>query len=125
MARRVVDSSVVLALVLDELIEDISEQIRGAMLSTVNAAEIVHRLRRGGSSMDVGSIVDNLGLAVVPFDLQLAITAGELGTKTRVRGLSLGDRACLALALREDVPAMTADRVWGELNLGVKVELVR
>jgi PIN domain nuclease of toxin-antitoxin system len=50
---------------------------------------------------------------------------GATRVKTRSRGLSLGDRACIALALRERATIMTADRVWAELDPPCKVELIR
>ena len=44
---------------------------------------------------------------------------------TRATGLSLGDRACLALAQRLRVPAVTADREWANVNVGITIQLVR
>ena len=42
-----------------------------------------------------------------------------------MRGLSLGDRACLALALKLNLPALTTDRIWENLNLSVQVQVIR
>ena len=56
---------------------------------------------------------------------QLAVDAGLLREQTREQGLSLGDRACLALGIRENVPVLTADRAWAQLDLDVSVRLVR
>ena len=55
----------------------------------------------------------------------MGIAAGQLRELTRHRGLSLGDRACLALAIRENAIAVTADRAWGDLDIGCKIELIR
>jgi PIN domain nuclease of toxin-antitoxin system len=55
----------------------------------------------------------------------MGIAAGQLRELTRRRGLSLGDRACLALAIRENAIAVTADRDWGDLDIGCKIELIR
>ena len=66
-----------------------------------------------------------LGLTVVPFDEEQAYKAGLLRQTTRSQGLSLGDRACLALAHSLGLPAITADRAWSNLNVGVEVILVR
>lgn len=60
-----------------------------------------------------------------PFDVELALTAGTLDSRTRDRGLSLGDRACLSLAKFLGVPALTADQAWAKLDIGVIIELIR
>lgn len=69
--------------------------------------------------------VSALRLDVVPFDAETALLAGRLRAVTRHLGLSLGDRACLALAIRENATALTADRNWTDLDLPCKVELIR
>jgi PIN domain nuclease of toxin-antitoxin system len=69
-----------------------------------------------------------LGIAnvdVVDFDRSQAEQAGLLAKQTRSRGLSLGDRACLALAAREAAPVLTADRIWATLKLDVEIRLIR
>ncbi|WP_322989065.1 type II toxin-antitoxin system VapC family toxin [Hoeflea sp.] len=123
----VVDSSVVLAVLRNE---EGSERAVLALadghLSSVNAAEVVTRLIDLGYEPDRAvSTLSRTRLSVVPFDEELALLAGCLRTVTRHRGLSLGDRACLALAIREKATALTADRNWAELDLPCKVELIR
>lgn len=123
----VVDSSVVLAVLRNE---EGSERAVLALadghLSSVNAAEVVTRLIDLGYEPDRAvSTLSRTRLSVVPFDEELALLAGRLHTVTRHRGLSLGDRACLALAIREKATALTADRNWAELDLPCKVELIR
>jgi PIN domain nuclease of toxin-antitoxin system len=66
-----------------------------------------------------------LSLPVAPFDEALALRAGELRLLTARHGLSLADRACIALAERERLPAVTADRAWTKLDLGVEIRLIR
>ena len=55
----------------------------------------------------------------------LAVAAGQLRAATQEKGLSLGDRACVALAMREQAGIVTADRAWAGLDPGVEVELIR
>jgi PIN domain nuclease of toxin-antitoxin system len=66
-----------------------------------------------------------IGVQVIDFDMKLAEHAGDLRQQTRHLGLSLGDRACLALAEREEAAALTADRKWTGLRSGIQVQLIR
>jgi ribonuclease VapC len=66
-----------------------------------------------------------MGFAVVAHDAQLARRAGELRPLTKRLGMSLADRACLALAERERLPALTADRSWKSLAFDIDVRLIR
>jgi PIN domain nuclease of toxin-antitoxin system len=62
---------------------------------------------------------------VVPFDADQAAIAAELRRTTRSKGLSLGDRACLALAVSRGTVALTTDRIWGEIDLPVEIRVLR
>ena len=66
-----------------------------------------------------------MGMDIVPFDAEQAYETTEFRGATRSRGLSLGDRACLQLATRRGLPALTADRAWAEIDAGVEVRLIR
>ncbi|MYE12677.1 MAG: type II toxin-antitoxin system VapC family toxin [Gammaproteobacteria bacterium] len=123
----VYDSSAVLAILLDEPgARRAAETLDHGVLSAVNASEVVARLiDQGAKDDDARGALQGLDLAIRPFDESLAVAAGLLRRSTRRRGLSLGDRACLALALRERAPVLTADRAWTELELDVEVELIR
>jgi PIN domain nuclease of toxin-antitoxin system len=74
---------------------------------------------------DIRRILDSMALEIVPFDQAQALRTGLLRSHTRHMGLSLGDRACLALAEHLAVPAFTADRIWQSLNIGIEVRLIR
>jgi ribonuclease VapC len=98
----------------------------GTLLSTVNLTEILTLLSERGTPMDgAGIFVRRLNCAVVSFDEDQAIAAAALRLRTRHLGLSLGDRACLALAAARGLPVLTADRTWAKLDLGIEVELIR
>lgn len=98
----------------------------GAAMSVVNLAEAVTKLQDGGiPDPDIAPMIDQLHLAIADFDQFQAYEAGLLRRRTRAAGLSLGDRACLALALRLRLPVLTADRSWTTLNLPITVTAIR
>lgn len=98
----------------------------GAVMSTVNLAEVVTKLQEGGvPDADIGPMIDQLNVTIVDFDQAQAYPTGLLRRQTRAAGLSLGDRACLALAQRLGLPVLTADRAWTTLNLPVTVTAIR
>lgn len=74
---------------------------------------------------DLRSRTQAYGIVIVPFDPGDAERTGDLHDSTRAAGLSLADRACLALAGRLGVPAVTADRAWADLDVGVEIVCVR
>jgi ribonuclease VapC len=126
-AEIVFDSSVILALLHSEPGADIVLQhATNAMVSAVNLGEIGSRLvEHGMSELEIRRAVGSIGLDVVPFDEEQAYLSAMLRSATRAKGLSLGDRACLALAKARELPALTADRVWAELDVGIDVRLIR
>jgi PIN domain nuclease of toxin-antitoxin system len=95
-------------------------------MSSVNLAEVATFFtNRGVSVNEVRDMLMDLDLHTVPFDDGMAYDAAALRLSTRQFGLSLADRACLGLALREGLSALTADRVWSDLDIGVEVRLIR
>jgi PIN domain nuclease of toxin-antitoxin system len=123
----VLDASAILAVYLDEPGADAAAPIiAGSLLSSVNYTEVISRaLDRGRSFDHVLRSLMQMAFVVVAYDMSLARRAGELRSVTRPFGLSVGDRACLALAERERVPAYTTDRTWANLNLGIDIRLIR
>lgn len=123
----VLDSSAVLAVLWAEPgAGKVLTRLESARISAVNAAEVVSRLvDRGASDAAAEAAIPDLMVEVVPFDAAQALAAGLLRRTTRAAGLSLGDRACLALARFDGLPAVTADRAWGDLDLGIAVEVIR
>jgi PIN domain nuclease of toxin-antitoxin system len=105
----------------------VDEAIRaGAIIGAVNASEVIAKLDEGGmSAADIEEAIESLGLEIIPFDEEQAYRAGLLRSVTRAAGLSLGDRACLALAGHLDLPVLTADRAWAALPLALDVRVIR
>jgi ribonuclease VapC len=127
MIECVLDASAVLAALYREPGgESVMRVLPRSLLSAVNASEVVARLIGRGTAPEVAlQTVRDLDCRPVAVDLELGLRAGALVVLTKSKGLSLGDRICLALAEREGVPALTADRAWAELGLDIKVSLIR
>ena len=97
-----------------------------AVLSAVNWAEVWQVSHSVGARVEeLRSRTQEYGITIVPFDSDDAERAGDFHRVTRAAGLSLADRACLALAARLGVPAVTADRAWANLDLGVEIVCIR
>jgi PIN domain nuclease of toxin-antitoxin system len=127
MASAVFDASALLAHIGQEPGSDgIDGLAVEALMSAVNLAEVFSKLaERGLSQSESDMIVYRYRLEVVPFDEELARETGALRPATRSLGLSLGDRACLALARRERLPILTADKSWAKLDLGISIRVFR
>ncbi|MBC7157956.1 MAG: type II toxin-antitoxin system VapC family toxin [Rhodobacteraceae bacterium] len=124
----ILDSSVLLALIFNEPGADVAAGLiaTGARVGAVNLAEVATKLDEiGYSREDMDETLSSFVAAAVPFEAHHALAAGRLRRATRDAGLSLGDRACLAVAAAEGVAAVTADRAWGALDLGLDIEVIR
>jgi ribonuclease VapC len=121
------DASAVLAVLLNEPGgAAIAATLENALLSTVNLAEVHTRLLlRGIPSDRAWGRVQSLHCEACPFSEEQARIAAELITATKPYGLSLGDRACLALALDRKAAVYTTDRLWKSLPLGIEVQVIR
>ncbi len=95
-------------------------------MSTVNLAEVICRFARDGH--DPGAVMRRLSespIEFVPFLTEDASLAAAMITRTHSLGLSLGDRACLALGLARRIAVCTADRVWRSVGLELEIEVIR
>ena len=123
----VFDSSALLTVVKKERGASIVEAAFGdALMSAVNLTEVLSKVSDWG--LDANAYIRNLAtlrLEFVDFNFNRAALAASLRAATRSFGLSLGDRACLALAIERDCPVMTADRTWAKLDIGVPIQLIR
>ena len=87
---------------------------------------MVGKLAERGVSLGLArAALSRYGLQVAAFDGELAERTGALRPQTKAFGLSLGDRACLALAQSLALPVLTADRTWKDLDLSIEVQLLR
>ncbi len=106
--------------------ERVSVVLEGACVSAVNWSEVLQKsLQRNVDIEGMQQEFIDTGVRFEPFTPGQAEIAAKLFAQTRNRGLSLADRACLALAVDKGLPAMTADRAWSRLELAVKIEVIR
>lgn len=127
MAKVIIDASALLALLNGERGADVvAEALPEGVISAVNLSEVVAKLCDTGMPEDViRRIIQPLGLEIGPFDEEQAYQAGLLSAATHGAGISLGDRACLSLAQRLGVVALTADRTWTRLSVGAAIKVIR
>ena len=133
MSAAVLDASAFLAYLQDEPGADVvSDAISdGAAISTANLAEVLSRAAaRGHDPQRLARQLTERGLldgaiVVEPLSSADAVEIARLRPLTRERGLSLADRACLALATRLELPAVTADTAWSQLELPVELRPIR
>lgn len=126
--RIVLDASVLLAIIYREPGSDkfAPELLARATVSTVNLAEAQSKLvLLGWRPEQAWADAVSLANEIFPFSADHAKAAGSMVAQTRTLGLSLGDRACLALALDLKAPVYTADRAWKNLKVGVRIHVIR
>jgi ribonuclease VapC len=126
----VLDASALLAILHNERGAEVFTQrfglLESAAMSAVNIAEAHSKLvGEGIASEDAWEAVTAPIPEIVDFDKDQAKTVGVLLPQTRSKGLSLGDRACLALGLALRAPVYTADQSWKNLRLGVEIHVIR
>jgi PIN domain nuclease of toxin-antitoxin system len=123
----VLDASAVIALLKGERgAEVVRAALPEAIVSAVNYAEVGSYLASVGlGRAEILAVLGGTRLAVVPFDEAQALEVVRLRPLTRSLGLSLGDRACLALAGLRRLTALTADEGWADLDLGIDVRVIR
>jgi PIN domain nuclease of toxin-antitoxin system len=127
----ILDSSALLALINKEPgFDAVREVLPNAVMSSVNVAEVAGILmaRYNMSKHETGTIINELIKGVIAFNTEQAFLTGTIETISRKNklGLSLGDRACLALAESLNIPIYTADRAWSKLKiLNIKINLIR
>ncbi len=127
MPETVIDASALLALLNAEPGADVvTEALPGGVISTVNLSEVIAKLCDAGMpAKAIRQALQPLGLEVIPFDEEQSYQAGLLRASTQDMGISLGDRAFLSLAKKLGIDALTADRAWTKLPIGITIKLIR
>lgn len=127
----VMDASALLALIHGERGYEMVEgfiQTQECVISSVNMAEVGSKLIDNGlPETDLARIVQQFQVGIIEFSVEQATRCAALRAATRSSGLSLGDRACLALAQCMQGCVVTADRAWSDMEatVGVKILQIR
>jgi ribonuclease VapC len=123
----VLDASAILAYLVGESgSREVEKLLDEAAVSAVNIAEVASKLAEIGAPADrIRQTIEALGVEIIPCDEAIAYQIGDLRRSTKALGLSLGDRACLATASQLKVRAITADRGWKTLKVGVRIHVIR
>jgi ribonuclease VapC len=126
-AEAVLDASALIAFLrMEPGQEKVADVLTRSCISAVNLAEVFGKMVEYGKRLeDVAYQVERLHIPVIPFDAELAQIAASMWKTTREFGLSLGDRACLALAFKTSLPALTTERDWAKCKLDVKIVKIR
>lgn len=133
MSEAVLDASALLAYLRDELGAEIVEAAiaKEVSISTVNWAEVLSKVADLNERPEAlvkhlqsQGLLDN-GITIVPLSKEDSLLIANLRPLTKPFGLSLGDRACLALAVRLNLPVLTTDQIWNQLELTVQVQAIR
>ncbi|WP_020559165.1 type II toxin-antitoxin system VapC family toxin [Thiofilum flexile] len=129
MNKVVVDTSAILAYLFNETGAELIEQIleeSSCLISSVNYTELASKLvDKGMPIADVIVTLESLELEFIAQDSQQALINAELRPLSKPYGLSLGDRACLALGILNSIPVITADRVWKEVSNEIEIQVIR
>lgn len=123
----VLDASALLAFLFRErghaAVKDV---IDDCCISSVNLSEVLGRFSRDGHDPhEAYRRIEASPVEIVPFGAEHAVLAAALVRQARPLGLSLADRACLALSISRNCPVLTADRAWSELTLPIEVIQIR
>jgi len=130
MNKVILDASALLALINNEKGADKVEALMGnIIMSSVNVTEVaskVYDLLGNNNEEQCNLSIEPFVHSIIDFDKSLCYMAASLKNQTKHKGLSLGDRACIATALQLDLPVYTADKTWAELDIpNLKLKLIR
>jgi PIN domain nuclease of toxin-antitoxin system len=125
----VIDASALLAFLKDETtpLHDLESLLPKSLISSVNACEVATVLSRLGVPFERATeLIDETVGEIIPFSREHYLLAAKLWGTTKKYGLSLGDRACIALAQHMNLPVYTADKIWTKLDIkNLHINLIR
>lgn len=123
----VLDASAILCVFFQERgAKEIEALLNISIVSTVNYAEAISKLHERKVSVEIIAMtLADFKPAIIDFDIQQSLATAALRNTTRSKGLSLGDRACLALAVSRNAIAVTTDRAWQDFDNIARIMLVR
>lgn len=123
----VLDASALLAYLQEEPGSQVVDEIlHDASISAVNWSEVMQKsLAAGVTTNGLREDLEALGLVIRPFDANHADIAARLWQDTDKFALSLADRACLGLAMIENLPVFTTDKAWEKAKLPLKIKVIR
>jgi len=132
-SNAILDASAFLAYLYDESGAEVVESaiIQGVYMSAINWAEVLSKVSDKGEDPESLTVqLQNKGLIGESFEILStteadALLIAQLRPLTKNIGLSLGDRACLALGKRLELPVLTSDKIWANINLGIQVTIIR
>jgi ribonuclease VapC len=124
-APAVLDASAVLALLQEEQgADEVERFMDGSLMSCVNLSEVLQKAEQHGVDTEGLEVdLETLGVEFRDFDVSSARPTAL--TWTPGSGLSLGDRACLALAGQVGGTAVTTDARWAGAGLDVDIRVIR
>jgi ribonuclease VapC len=127
MPEYILDASALLAVFQKEAGSDIIIKLKGSRaMSAVNIAEVRTRLVDWGcDELHINELIGMADIDIISFDAKQASLSSNLRPATKSKGLSLGDRACLALALHRQAPVFTADQNWAQIDVPADIRLIR
>lgn len=123
----VLDASALLAYLQDERGSgNVEKVLHDSVISAVNWSEVVQKASVHGINIHgIKEDLEAIGVAIAPFTAEHGESAGLLWKETSKHGLSLGDRACLALGLAMNAPVLTCDSAWKKLKLDIDIRILR
>ncbi|MEO0683783.1 MAG: type II toxin-antitoxin system VapC family toxin [Cyanobacteria bacterium J06649_11] len=123
----VLDASAIIAVIKEEPgHEAVMPFIRNAVVLSVNFSEAVaYFAKHIVDDQVVSKVVQPFARAVVPYGFEESFLAGKLIRDTQQHGLSLGDRACIALGMVRKTSVITTDRAWAQLDVPIEIKLIR
>ena len=128
MSKVVLDASALIAYIKREPgAENLIELLPHSIISSVNYAEVTTVLSKLGMTANIIEMtLKNMVGEVIAYDQSQALITGILQVDTQAKGLSLGDRACIALGVIMNIPIYTADKIWAKLEIeGLNINLIR